>query len=109
MALTLTPETESRVLAAAARRNQAPEALIDAALTALLRDEPLQTAPAEEADEESDEERQTRLRRLMAAVLEEARTQEPEPYDSPARTYYRNHPFAQGVAEKMRQQGFNVD
>ena len=108
MALTLTPETESRILAEAARRNQAPEAVIDAALEALLRDEPMPSA-LENAAEESNEEKQTRLRRLMTAVLEEARTQEPEPYDSPARTYYRNHPFAQGVAEKMRQQGFNID
>ena len=37
MALTLTPEIESRVLAAATRRNQAPEAIIDAALEEYLR------------------------------------------------------------------------
>ena len=38
MALTLTPETESRVLEAAARRNQAPEAVIDAALELLWQE-----------------------------------------------------------------------
>lgn len=106
--MTLTTETENRLRAMAAHRNETTEAVLDAAVEALWQEYPMSNA-LESAAEESDEEKQTRLRRLMAAVLEEARTQEPEPYDSPVRTYYRNHPFAQGVAEKMRQQGFNVD
>ncbi len=109
MTFTLTPETEARVLAAAARRNEAPEAVVDAAIKALLREEPVQDASAEEADDETAyQERQAHLHRLMAAALEDAKTVEPEPYDSPARTYYRESEYGKLLAEKFRKQGFNV-
>lgn len=72
MTITLAPKTEARVLAAAARRNEAPEAIIDAALGEYIHDEP-------------------------------------EPYDSPARTYYRESEYGKILAEKFRKQGLNVD
>ena len=51
MTITLAPETGVRVLAAAARRNEAPEAVVDAALEAYLPDEPAQDEAVREADE----------------------------------------------------------
>ena len=109
MALTLTPEIESRVLAEASRRNQAPDAVIDAALEALLRQAAPQDEMAPEADEEAAyQEQQAHLHRLMAAAIEEAKTVTPEPYDSPARTYYRESEYGKIIAEKFRKQGFNV-
>ena len=107
MALTLTPEIESRVLAEASRRNQAPDAVIDAALKALLRDDPVQDEAAQEADE-SEEDRQKRLHALMNDLLAKAHEIVPEPYDSPSRTYYRESEFGKILAEKFRKQGFNV-
>ena len=81
MALTLTPEIESRVLAAATRRKQAPEAIIDAALEEYLRNEPEQDEAEQEA---ARQEEQDRLRRLLLVATEEAKLVEPMPYDSPA-------------------------
>lgn len=81
MALTLTPETESRVLAAATRRNQAPATIIDAALEEYLRNEPAQDEAEQEA---AYQEEQTRLRRLLLAATEEAKQVEPMPYVSPS-------------------------
>lgn len=106
MALTLTPNSESRVLAAARRRNQAPETIIDAALEEFLRNEPAQDEAAQEA---AYQEEQTRLRRLILAATEAAKLVEPEPYDSPARTYYRESEVGKIIAEKFRKQGFNID
>ncbi len=51
MILTLAPETEARLQALATRRNQAPEAVVDAALEELWQKEPMQDAPAEDAEE----------------------------------------------------------
>jgi len=106
MTLTLAPETESRVLAAATRRNQAPEAIIDAALEEYLRNEPAQDEAAQEA---ARQEEQARLRRLLLAATDEAKLVQPEPYDSPARTYYRESEVGKIIAEKFRKQGFNID
>lgn len=109
MTLTLPPETEARLQVLAARRNQPPEAVVDAALEMLARNEPVQDEAAQEADEEAAyQERQAHLHRLMAAALEEAKTVTPEPYDSPARTYYRESEVGKIIAEKFRKQGFNV-
>ena len=49
MTLTLAPETEARLQALAARRNEAPEAAVDAALEMLARNEPAQDEAAQEA------------------------------------------------------------
>jgi hypothetical protein len=106
MTLTLAPETEARVLAAAARRNETPEAIVDAAIQAHLRDELMQDEAAQEA---AYQEEQARLRRLLLAATEEAKLVQPEPYDSPARTYYRESEVGKIIAEKFRKQGFNVD
>ena len=110
MALTLTPEIESRVLAEATRRNEAPDAVIDAALRALQRAEPVQAEVAQEADEEAAYQgEQDRLRRLLLTATEEAKRVQPEPYDSPTRTYYRESAVGKIIAEKFREQGFNID
>jgi len=106
MTITLAPETEARVLAAAARRNEAPEAIINAALGEYLHDESVQDEAAQEA---TYQEEQTRLRRLLLAATEEAKMVEPMPYDSPARTYYRESEYGKILAEKFRKQGLNVD
>ena len=109
MTLTLAPETEARLQALAAQRNEAPEAVIDAALEMLSRNEPMHDEATQEADEEAAyQERQAHLHRLMAAALEEAKTVTPEPYNSPARTSYRESEVGKIIAEKFRKQGFNV-
>jgi hypothetical protein len=86
MTLTLTPETEARLLAVAARRGEAPETVLDAAVAALWEGT---SASTTEDSGESEEEKQRRLHRIMQELL--ARTQETvsEPYDSPVRAYYR--------------------
>lgn len=109
MTLTLTPETEARLLALVAQRNEAPEVVVDVALDALWQNGTKQDESAQEADEEAAyQERQAHLHRLMAAALEEAKTVTPEPYDSPARTYCRESEVGKIIAEKFRKQGFNV-
>lgn len=110
MTLILAPETEKRLQALATRRNQPPEAVVDAALDALLREEPTDEPPVQETDaENAHQARQAHLRRLLLAATEEAKQVEPEPYDSPARTYYRESEVGAIIAEKFRKQGFNVD
>ena len=109
MTLTLTPETEARLQALVARRNEAPESVVNASLEMLARNEPVQDAAAQEADEEAAyQKEQDRLRRLLLAATEEAKLVEPMPYDSPARTYYREIEVGKIIAEKFRKQGFNV-
>ena len=96
-------------MAAATRRNQAPEAIVDAALEEYLRNEPAQDEAAQEANEEAAyQKEQARLRRLLLAATEEIKLVEPAPYDSPARTYYRESEVGKIIAEKFRKQGFNV-
>ena len=107
MTLKLAPETETRLQALAAQRNQPPEAVVDAALEALMREEPVQEPSVEEADE-TEEERQTRLHALLSDLIAQAHEIVLEPYDSPSRTYYRQSAFGQILAEKFREQGFNV-
>ncbi len=92
-------------MAAATRRNQAPEAIVDAALEEYLRNEPAQDEAAQEANYQKE---QARLRRLLLAATEEIKLVEPAPYDSPARTYYRESEVGKIIAEKFRKQGFNV-
>ena len=110
MTLTLPAETEVRLQTLAAQRNQAPEAVIDAALEALLREAPVSKTPlgSEQNRPETEEERQTRLHAVLAQLLPKAHEIVPEPYDSPARTYYRESEYGKSVAEKFRKQGFNV-
>ena len=105
MALTLTPETETRVLAEAARRNQPPEAIIDAALEALSRQEPTLNAPAEQTATAEEK----RMRDLLAVVQAQSRLL---PLVPPEQTETGSAPeeqaFGEIVAEKYRKQGFNV-
>ncbi len=105
MALTLTPEIETRVLAEAARRNQPPEAVIEAALKALSREAP--TPDASRKGTADGEEK--RMRDLLAAVQEQARLLPPVP---PEQTETGSAPeeqaFGKIIAEKFRKQGFNV-
>ena len=109
MTLTLAPETEARLQALAVQRNQAPEAVVDAALEMLARNEPRHDETAQKADEEAAyQEEQARLRRLLLAATEGAKLVEPMPYDSPARTYYRESEVGKIIIEKFRKQGFNV-
>ncbi|MGI4788991.1 MAG: hypothetical protein ACRYFS_09085 [Janthinobacterium lividum] len=107
MTLTLAPETEARLQTLAAQRNQPPEAVIDAALEALIREEPTQAAPAEEGGE-TEEEKQKRLHALLNDLVAKASEIVPEAYDSPARTYYRESEVGEIIAEKFRKQGFNI-
>ena len=105
MALTLTPEIESRVLAVATRRNQAPEAVIDAALEALLREEPTQ----DEAAQEVNAGEQKRMRDLLASVQAQARLLPPvSPEQSATGSAPEEQAFGGIVAEKYRKQGFNI-
>lgn len=110
MTLTLPAETEVRLQTLVAQRNQPPEAVIDAALEALLREAPVSETPDTglQQEPETEEERQTRLHAVLAQLLPKAHEIVPEPYDSPARTYYRESEFGKIVAEKFRKQGFDV-
>ena len=109
MTLTLAPKTEARLQALATQRNESPEAVVDAALEMLARNEPMHDGAAQEADEETAyQEEQARLRRLLLAATEEAKLVEPMPYDSPARTYYRESEVGKIITEKFRKQGFNM-
>ena len=108
MTLTLPAETEVRLQTLVAQRNQAPEAVIDAALEALLREaHAMQEAMPEQ--EVSSEQSQEHLRRLLLAATEEAKLVQAEPIDSPARAYYREGEVGRIIAEKFRKQGFDVD
>ena len=105
MALTLTPETETRVLAEATRRNQPPDAVIDAALQALSRQEPtLKTPERQTADAE-----EKRMRDLLSAVQAQSRLLPPVP---PEQTEIGAAPeeqaFGEIITEKFRKQGFNI-
>ncbi len=104
MALTLTPEIESRVLAVATRRNLAPEAVIDAALESLLRDDP----PQDEATaQETADGEQKRMRDLLAAVQAQAQLLPPVPPEQRASgSAPEEQAFGEIVAEKYRRQGF---
>ena len=111
MTLTLPAETEVRLQTLAVQRNQAPEAVIDAALEALLREMPAPETPSGsgfQEEPETEEECQTRLHAVLAQLLAKAHEIVPEPYDSPARTYYRETEFGKIVAEKFRKQGFDI-
>lgn len=105
MALTLTPEIETRVLAEATRRNQAPEAVIDAALKALSREAPTLDAPGRgTADGE-----EKRMRDLLAAVQAESRLLPPFPSEqTEAGSVPEEQAFGEIIAEKFRKQGFNL-
>ncbi len=107
MTLTLPAETEVRLQTLAALRNQPPEAVIDAALEALLREAPdkQEVVPGQEV---SLEQSQEHLRHLLLAATEQAKLVQAEPADSPARTYYRDSEVGRIIAEKFRKQGFNV-
>ena len=103
MTLTLAPETEARLQALAARRNEAPEAVVDAALEMLARNEPTQDAAAQKADEETAHQKeQDRLHALMDDLLAKAHEIVPEPYDSPTRTHYRESEVGKIIVEKFR-------
>ena len=109
MTLTLAPETEARLQALAAQRKEAPEAVADAALEMLARNEPAQDEATQEADEEAAyQKEQARLHALMDDLLAKAHEIVPEPYASPARTYYRESEVGKIIAEKFPKQGFNV-
>lgn len=104
MILTLAPETEARLQALAARRNEAPEAVVDAALKRLLQDEPQPEAPAAKDDSE-----QQRMRELLASVQAQARLLPPVPPEQRATASSpEEEAFGEIVAEKYRKQGFNI-
>ncbi len=107
MTLILAPETEKRMQVLAAWRNQPPKAVVDAALDALLREEPISEHLAQQTDE-SEEDRQKRLHALLNDLVAKAHEIIPEPYDSPVRTYYRESEVGEIIAEKFRKQGFNI-
>ena len=105
MTLTLTPKTEARLQALVAQRNEAPEAVVDAALEALWQNAPMQDGEAQEATDSE----QKRMRDLLASVQAQARLL---PSVSPEQTATGSSPeeqaFGEIVAEKYRKQGFNV-
>lgn len=112
MTLTLTPETEARLLSVAARRNQTPEVVVDTAIEQLWQQGPphgevVPDAGPRERDE-SEQDRQERLHALMDELIAKAHATVPEPDDSPARTYYRASKVGRIIAAKYRKQGFNV-
>ncbi len=105
MTLTLPPETEARLQALVAQRNEPPEAVVDAALEALWQKKPI---PGE-AMEEAAETEQKRMRDLLASVQAQARLLPPVPPEQRTTgSAPEEQAFGEIVAEKFRRQGFNV-
>ena len=105
MTLTLAPETEARLQALAAQRNEAPEAVVDAALEMLLRNEPTPDEPVEEGTDAE----QKRMRDLLASVQAQARLLPPvSPEQRTTGSAPEEQAFGAIIAEKYRKQGFNI-
>lgn len=98
MPLTLTPETEARLLAEAARRGASPDAVIEALLAEAggnaPGDDPADRSLIEEARE------QERLPNVLAQLREEADALVPDPPSSPTRIRAMGkYAFVSGTSE----------
>ena len=98
MTLTLAPDTEARLLAAAAEKGLAPEEVIDA----LLRQDT--TEPVQDTPE------QARLRAALFQVIAKAQALEPVPVPVQERPDQapEERMYGEIIAEKYRKQGFNL-
>lgn len=107
MTLTLAPETEARLLAAAAQKNLAPEEVIDAALEALLNSGPAPTKvtglPAVQDTLE-----QARMRAALFDVIAKAQARVSKPRPEKPEQAEEERLFGEIVTEKYRRQGFNL-
>ncbi len=107
MTLTLAPETEARLRAVATEKNMAPEAVIDAALEALLNPEAiLLQAPKEVAAQDTPE--QARLRAVLLEVIAKAQALEGEPRQEQQEQAPEERLFGEIITEKYRGQGFQL-
>lgn len=102
MTLTLAPETEARLLAAAAEKGLAPEEVIDA----LLRQET--TEPVDMTEPVQDTPEQARLRAAFFELIAEAQALEPVPAKERPEQALEERLFGEIITEKYRKQGFNL-
>ncbi len=102
MTLTLAPDTEARLLAAAAEKGLAPEEVID---TLLRRDieETVQDTP-----EFQDTPEQARLRAALFSVIAKAQALTPQPRGEIREQADEERMFGEIITEKYRKQGFNL-
>ena len=105
MTLTLAPETEARLLKAAAQKGLAPEEVIDV----LLRGDASDTN-SETAEEllVQDTPEQARMRAAFFEMTAKAQALVPEPYNPNPAQAEEERLFGDIITEKYRKQGFNL-
>ena len=105
MTLTLAPETEARLRAAAAQKGLAPEEVIDI----LLRQDTTQSVSnAPELPSAQDTLEQERLQAVLLDVIARAQAMAPEPCPPNPEQAEEERLFGEIIAEKYRKQGFNL-
>lgn len=107
MTLTLAPETEARLLAAATERGLAPEEVIDA----LLRQDVSEIAASAQASETpnvQDTPEQTGMRAALFDMIARAQALVSEPAQAKSSQAEEERLFGEIVTEKYRKQGFNL-
>lgn len=103
MTVTLQPQTETKLLALAQQRGQGAEAVIDAALETLLQQDQRAAAKAQDSDAE-----QTKLRAAFAVMRNRALALEVASAPDNAGRPAEEIAFGDAIAEKFRQQGFQL-
>lgn len=106
MTLTLAPETEGRLRAAAAQHGLAPEEFIDV----LLRQDLTEAVPkaAPELPPVQDTPEQARLRAVLFDVVAKAQALVSKSAPSVPEQAEEERLFGEIIAEKYRKQGFNL-
>ncbi len=106
MTLTLAPETEARLQAAAARKGLAVEEVIDT----LLRYDLAETSGEAMTESETvqDTAEQARLRTALFNVAAKAQALTPIPSRPGSEQTEEERMFGEIIAEKYRKQGFNL-
>jgi hypothetical protein len=102
MTLTLAPDTEARLLAAAAEKGLAPEEVIDV----LLRHDA--TELVQDALRFQDTPEQARLRAALFSVIAKAQALTPKPQSANREQADEERMFGEIITEKYRKQGFNL-
>ena len=107
MTLTLAPETEARLLAAAAQQGLAPEEVIDILLMQNAT-EIAASAQAPETSSAQDSPEQARMRAALFDMIAKAQTLVPEPAQANPDQAEEERLFGEIITEKYRKQGFSL-